>query len=66
MLGNDVLVAPVMEKGATARAIYIPQGDWIEYKTKAAIAGDQWLRNYKGPLDTLPIFVRDRSQFAAQ
>ena len=66
MVGNDVLVAPVMEKGATSRAIYIPPGDWIEYKTKSAIAGGQWLRSYSAPLDTLPVFVRDRSQFASQ
>jgi len=66
MVGKDVLVAPVMEKGASSRAIYVPPGDWIDYKSKSAIAGDQWLRNYKAPLDTLPVFVRDRSQFATQ
>ena len=64
MLGNDVLVAPVIEKGATERVIYIPKGDWIDYKTKAAVPGDRWLNHYSAPLDTLPIFVRDRSQFA--
>ena len=64
LVGKDVLVAPVMVKGATERAIYIPKGDWIDYKTKAAIPGGRWLDHYKAPLDTLPIFVRDRSQFA--
>jgi myogenesis-regulating glycosidase len=64
MLGTDVLVAPVMEKGATERAIYIPKGDWVDYKTKAAVPGDQLLKHYSAPLDTLPIFVKDRSQFA--
>jgi myogenesis-regulating glycosidase len=63
LLGNDVLVAPVLEKGATKRDIYVPKGDWVDYKTKAAVPGDHWIHGYSAALDTLPIFVRDRSPF---
>src|SRR5205823_12688568 len=26
--GRDLLVAPVVEKGATGRKLYLPEGDW--------------------------------------
>jgi alpha-glucosidase (family GH31 glycosyl hydrolase) len=29
--GRDILVAPVTEKGATARALYLPSGDWYDF-----------------------------------
>lgn len=29
MLGNGILVAPVLEKGATAREIEFPEGEWV-------------------------------------
>lgn len=29
MLGSRLLVAPVLEKGKTAREVYIPRGEWL-------------------------------------
>lgn len=28
-LGNDLLVAPILEKGATSRPVYFPKGCWL-------------------------------------
>ena len=28
LLGNDLLVAPVLEEGVTMRKIYLPKGNW--------------------------------------
>jgi alpha-glucosidase (family GH31 glycosyl hydrolase) len=58
MLGPDVLVAPVVEKDAVARDLYLPKGRWIDQKTKKPVEGGRWLRAYPAPLDTLPLFVR--------
>lgn len=59
MLGNDVVVAPVVVKGALSRDIYLPAGNWKELKTGKFFAGGQWLKNFSAPLDTLPVFVRE-------
>jgi alpha-glucosidase (family GH31 glycosyl hydrolase) len=64
MVGADVLVAPVVEKGAVSRRVYLPKGEWRDYKTKAILQGGQWVDNYPAPLDTLPLFVRAGSEFA--
>jgi alpha-glucosidase (family GH31 glycosyl hydrolase) len=58
MLGDDVVVAPVMTKGALARDVYLPAGNWTDYKTGQPQAGGLWLRAYPAPLDRVPVFVR--------
>jgi alpha-glucosidase/alpha-D-xyloside xylohydrolase len=55
--GRDLLVAPVTEKGATARAVYLPRGSWYDFWTEAKQEGG---REVSRPVDlaTLPLFVR--------
>lgn len=31
MLGEEIFVAPVIERGARARKVFLPQGDWIKF-----------------------------------
>ncbi|CAH0390714.1 unnamed protein product [Bemisia tabaci] len=60
MLGEDILVAPIVEQGAVSRDIYLPKGQWRdEAKADRPVhTGPVWLRNYPAPLDTLPYFTR--------
>lgn len=61
MLGNDVVVAPVVTKGATKRDLYLPAGRWRDLKTAEVVEGGRWLKAHPAPLDTLPVFVREGS-----
>lgn len=57
--GRDVMVAPVLNQGATSRRIVFPlEGKWIDYNepTKVFAAGDTV--EYAAPLEVLPLFVR--------
>jgi alpha-glucosidase len=60
MLGPDVIVAPVLEEGATTRAVYLPAhpGGWICFHTARVYAGGHH-HTVPGPLGTLPLFVRN-------
>jgi myogenesis-regulating glycosidase len=58
MLGTDVVIAPVLQRSAIARRLYLPKGVWIDWKTKKKVAGGRWIDGYPAPLDTLPVFVR--------
>ncbi|HEU0032987.1 MAG TPA: glycoside hydrolase family 31 protein [Kofleriaceae bacterium] len=40
LLGDDILVAPVVEPGATTRTVVLPAGDWVEVATGVTITGD--------------------------
>jgi len=57
MLGENILVAPVMEPGQVSRDVYLPFGLWQDMNTKLTLEGPILLRDYPAPLDTLPWFV---------
>jgi alpha-D-xyloside xylohydrolase len=64
MLGPDLLVAPVVERGAVARDVYLPVGaDWIEAWTGRESRGGSHLRA-DAPLERIPVFWRKGSPFA--
>jgi alpha-glucosidase/alpha-D-xyloside xylohydrolase len=55
--GRDLLIAPVYQKGATSRAVYLPSGDWYDWWTNERLTGARVLtRNVD--LATMPIYVR--------
>ncbi len=56
-LVGDILVAPVLEKGASGRTLYLPRGLWYDYWTNEAIFGGQ-LITITAALERLPLFVR--------
>jgi len=58
MLGKDVVVAPVLAKGALARDVYLPAGKWRDLKSGKALDGGRLLKAHPAPLDVLPVFVR--------
>ena len=55
--GRDLLIAPVFEKGATVREVYLPAGDWYDWWTNARTAGGRTVRR-DVDLATMPIYVR--------
>ena len=58
LLGDDILVAPVLEKGQRARDIYLPRGNWFDELRKAPLSGPGWQRDYRVQLEELPYFTR--------
>ncbi len=54
--GPDVLVAPVLGP-VTQRAVYLPEGDWIDYWSGKQISGSQTILA-DAPLDRIPLYVR--------
>jgi len=55
--GRDILVAPVTEKGAASRAIYLPRGLWYDFWTEERMQGGREISRAVD-LATLPLHVR--------
>jgi alpha-D-xyloside xylohydrolase len=55
--GPDLLVAPVLSP-VTERAVYLPEGNWIDYWSGARLAGPRTLAA-AAPLDRIPLYVRE-------
>ena len=58
LLGDDILVAPVLELGARARDIYLPSGTWNDTLRGGQVEGKKWLTNYTVELHELAYFTR--------
>jgi len=55
--GRDLLIAPVHEKGATKRDVYLPAGEWYDWWTNARSSGGRMVTR-DVDLATMPIYVR--------
>ncbi len=55
MLGGSLLVTPVLSKKCE-RDIYLPAGEWVNIFTDEVFKGNQTLKNYKVPLESIPVF----------
>ena len=55
--GPNILVAPVTEKGATKRTLYLPRGRWYDFWTGEPIEGGREITR-DVDLSTLPLYVR--------
>jgi alpha-glucosidase (family GH31 glycosyl hydrolase) len=57
LLGDQLLVAPVLRPGATRRRLYLPTGAWQEYWTGTLRHGPGWVE-IDAPLHEIPMLVR--------
>lgn len=57
MVGKELLVAPVVERGATTRRVYLPAGEWISFEAGTRYKGGQWI-DIAVTLETIPLFVK--------
>lgn len=60
MFGDEMLLAPVYEKGITQQKVFLPAGKWINYWTGEQLAGNT---EYKLPvtIDQIPLFIKQGS-----
>ena len=57
MCGDAFLVAPVYERGATSRRVYIPKGHWYNFWDHTLTAGPQ-ITHLPAPIRHIPLLVR--------
>ena len=58
LVGNDILVAPILDKGSNRRSIYLPQGNWKDMLRGIIRNGPQTLTNYEVSLSEVAYFER--------
>jgi alpha-glucosidase (family GH31 glycosyl hydrolase) len=56
VLGNDIIVAPVVEKGVRTRKVVLPKGNWIAEDGKKFKGGE--IIEVSVPIERLPYFER--------
>ena len=56
LLGRDILVAPVIERGNNLRKVYLPDDEWIHLESKNVFPGGEY--TFNAPVGRIPVFVR--------
>lgn len=57
MWGDQMLVAPVLQKGETSRKVYLPAGEWYYDGGNSTISGSNYI-DLSVNLNDLPVFVK--------
>ncbi|XP_061754542.1 myogenesis-regulating glycosidase-like isoform X3 [Nerophis ophidion] len=57
LIGDDLMVAPVLEPGKQERDIYLPAGRWRSYKGEHFVKGPTFLTDYPVDLDEVAYFI---------
>ena len=57
MIGEDLLVAPVLKPDLSERLVYLPKGVWCDYWSGKRYEGGRMIR-VPAPLEIVPMFVR--------
>ncbi len=60
MIGDNVIIAPIMKPGGTHRAVYLPEGQWVDYWTNEVLEGSKY-HLIEAPLDVLPMYIKNGS-----
>lgn len=59
-MGENILVAPILEQGKTFRGVYLPKGSWYDYFTGEKIKGGRVVLK-DAPIDICPIYIKEGS-----
>ena len=62
LLGEDVLVAPVVRPGETQRSLWLPQGTWVHLWTGKSYRGGEL--TVEAPMAFPPVFFRADSSYS--
>lgn len=60
MIGDSLLLAPILHQGETKRSVYVPEGRWYNYFTHEVIEGGKYILA-DIPLDSIYLLVKEGS-----
>ncbi|MGB9704973.1 MAG: alpha-glucosidase MalA [Pyrobaculum sp.] len=62
MVGPHLLYAPILDKGARGRDVYLPRGAWLELETGRVHLGPSWIASES----QMPLYIRAGSAVPTQ
>ena len=57
LVGSHIMVAPILEEGATSREVYFPEGTWYSFESDTIVRGRSTVE-IDAALETIPMFMR--------
>ena len=57
LFGDEMLLAPVYEKGSINQTVYLPEGNWVNYWTGETLSGKNTCL-VNAPIQHVPLFIK--------
>jgi alpha-glucosidase len=57
LLGDAILVCPILEEGATSRSLTLPKGHWYDFWDDTLLEGAKQI-DLEAPLERIPLLIR--------
>lgn len=57
LLGNQIIVSPIVEENARSRSVFLPRGQWYHFWDHQCFDGEQTIE-IKAPLEWIPVFIQ--------
>ena len=58
MIGENLLVAPVLSEYENSKKVYLPEGKWLGWWDNKVYDGGQWILT-EAPIDRIPLFIKE-------
>lgn len=57
LLGNQIIVSPILEENTRSRSVFLPRGQWYHFWDHQCFDGEQTIE-IKAPLEQIPVFIQ--------
>ena len=58
MIGDNLLVAPVLSGTENSKKLYLPAGKWLDWWSNKVYEGNQWIF-VEVPINKIPLFIKE-------
>ncbi len=65
MIGENLLVAPVVNSTESTKRLYLPEGKWYDWNGNKIVVGGQW-SVIEVPLDKTPLYIKEGGMIPMQ
>ena len=65
MVGENLLVAPVVTSTDRVKKLYLPEGKWYDWNNNKTVTGGQWLV-IEAPMNRIPIYIKEGGMIPMQ
>ena len=58
MIGDNLLIAPVLSEYENFKKLYLPEGKWLDWWNNKVHSGNQWIV-VEAPINRIPLFIKE-------
>lgn len=58
IIGDNLLVAPVLSEYENFKKLYLPEGKWLDWWNNKVYTGSQWII-VEAPINRIPLFIKE-------